>query len=146
MFHEPVPPTLSACPPGTKDLFERRQAALPIGRIHTKIGGEALMSNEAQVVNRFERAHGLTWEERAPLSTWHMRAVHQRISEQKPDLIWPVRPTGFSSGVRAATRKDRLMFTLGRWHLWNFLSGTHCWIRNRMIEVRVALFRASGNG
>ena len=105
------------------------------------------MSNEAQVVNRFERAHGLTWEERAPLSTWHMRAVHQRISEQKPDLIWPVRPTGFSSGVRAATRKDRLMFTLGRWHLWNFLSGTHCWIRNRMIEVRVALFepRAMAN-
>ena len=85
MFEEPGPPDFERLPPGTKELFERRQVALPIGRIHAKIGGEALMSNEGQVVNRFEREHGLTWEERAPLGTWHMRAVHQRISQQKPD-------------------------------------------------------------
>ena len=66
---DPAPPDFAAPPVGTRDLFERRLDRLPVGRIRTKVGAEAIMSNESRALHRHEDENHLTWDEFAPLGT-----------------------------------------------------------------------------
>jgi hypothetical protein len=144
VFPEPDPPDFARLPAGAKDLFERRVAALPVRRIHSRIGAEAIMTNEGKALHRYEQQNGLAWSDCAPLGTWHMRAVHDRISLARPDLMPPRRRSGVYAGVRTSTAGDRLRWQLVRWHAWNPLNGTYTWIRNRAIGLRASLLRISG--
>jgi hypothetical protein len=141
---EPPAPNFGRLPDGAKETFERRLDRLPIGRIRSRIGAEAIMSNESRVLHLYEREHRLTWDEFAPLGTWHMRAVHDRISSARPDLLEPRRPSGAYTLSRPAGRMDKTRRLLVKWRVWNFLSGTQTWVRNRAIEVRAATLRATG--
>ena len=100
------------------------------------------MSNESRALHDFEVRNSLAWELYAPLGTWHMRAVHDRISGDRPDLLPPRRPSGAYSLVRKSTPRDRLQSRLVRLHVWNFLNGTYTWLRNRTIDLRAASLRS----
>lgn len=142
---EPDPPAFDRLPSGTRETFEHRLGRLPIRRVHAKIGAEAIMSNESRVLHEYQRLHGLSWDQFAPLGTWHMRAVHDRISEARPDLLPPRRPTGIYFSTRSQTRSDRIQALLVRWRLWNLLNGTYTWLRNRAIDLRAASLRLCGH-
>ena len=45
---DPAPPDFAALPVSTRDLFERLLDRLPVGRIRTKVGAEAIMTNESR--------------------------------------------------------------------------------------------------
>jgi hypothetical protein len=94
-----------------------------------------------RALRRYEVRNDLAWDELAALGTWHMRAVHDRISADRPDLLPPRRPAGVYSSVRAVTRSDRIRHRLVRLHVWNFGSGTYTWLRNRAIDLRAASLR-----
>jgi hypothetical protein len=139
---EPDPPNFERLPSGAKELFEPRLDALPIRRIHSRLGAEANRLNESRALNRYEKENRLVWDEIARLGTWHMRAVHDRISAVRPDLLPPRRPSGSYVRVRAATPAERIQRRLVSWHLWNLLNGTYSWNRNRAIALRAGLLRA----
>jgi hypothetical protein len=143
-FHplpEPDPPDWERLPIGTRRTFEQRQESLPIRRIRTGIGAWAIMTNESRALHDFEARNALAWNLYAPLGTWHMRAVHDRISGDRPDLLPPRRPSGVYNLVRMSTPRDRLRSRLVRLHAWNFLNGTYTWLRNRTIDLRAACLR-----
>jgi hypothetical protein len=140
---EPEPPNFERLPVGTRELFEQRQEFLPIRRVRTSIGAWAIRTNESRALHHYEIQKNLTWDEFAPLGTWHMRAVQDRISAARPDLLPPRRPPGMYSSVRAMTRSDRIRHRLVDPHLWNFLNGTYTWLRNRAIGLRAASLRLS---
>jgi hypothetical protein len=140
-FPEPHPPDWERLPVGTRKALEQRQESLPIQRIHTGIGAWAIMTNESRALHDFEVCNALTWEIYAPLGTWHMRSVHDRISAYRPDLLPPRRPSGAYSLVRKSTPRDRLRSPLVRLHVWNFLNGTYTWLRNRTVDLRAASLR-----
>jgi hypothetical protein len=140
---EPEPPNFEGLPLGTREVFERRLDFLPIQRIRTSVGAWAIIANESRAMNRYEIQNNLEWHRFAPLGTWHMRAVHDRISAARPDLLPPRRPSGVYSGIRAQTRSDRTRHRLVDLHLWNFLDGTYTWLRNRAVDLRAASLRLS---
>lgn len=137
---EPDPPDFDRLPSGARETFEQRVDRLPIGRIRSKIGAEAIMSNESRVLHRYELEHGLPWDLFAPLGTWHMRAVHDRISDARPDLLAPRRPSGVYFGLTAMSRAGRMSRRLPV-RMRNLASGTHTWVRNRAISARAASLR-----
>lgn len=143
---EPAPPDFAALPVGTRDLFERRLDRLPVGRIRSKIGAEAIMSNESRALQRYENEHRLTWDKFAPLGTWHMRAAHDRITAGRPDLLPPRRPRGIYVGLRPMTSSDRRRHFLIRMRLWNFLNGSYTWSHNRAVSVRAWSLRLRSQG
>ena len=143
-FPEPDPPDFARLPAGTEQAFLDRLARFPVGRVRTRIGAQAVLSNEGRALHRFERDHGLDWDRFAPLGTWPMRAAHDRISAARPDLLPPRRPAGSYSGLRRTTGADRLRARLVRLGVWNLLTGTGTWIRNRAIGVRAATLRWQG--
>jgi hypothetical protein len=138
---EPEPPDFERLPVGTQGLFVQRQERLPIGHVRTSIGAQAIMTNESRALRRFEVQNALTWELSAPLGTWHRRAVHDRISAARPDLLPPRRPSGPYILIRAPTPWDRVQRRLIDLHLWNLLNGTYTWLRNRAIDLRAAFLR-----
>jgi hypothetical protein len=144
VFPEPDPPDFARLPAGAKELFERRVAGLPVRRIHSRIGAQAIMTNEGKALHRYELQNGLVWSEFAPLATWHMRAVHDRISAVRPGLMPPRRRSGVYASVQTSTPGERIRWRLVRWHVWNPLNGTYTWIRNRAIELRASLLWVSG--
>lgn len=119
---EPDPPDFGRLPRDTRDIFESRLGRLPIGRIHTRIGVEAIMLNENRALDRFRRDYALGWEDYAPLGTWHMRATHDRISTARPDVLPARLPSGFYSQVRETTRSEQLRHRLRRWPPWRWLA------------------------
>lgn len=146
-FHpiaEPEGPNFDRLPTGTRGTFERRLERLPIERIHSKIGAAAIMRNESHALHQYERQHHLTWEEFAPLGTWHMRATHDRISARRPDLMLPRRASGSYVSMRRLTRADKFQGSLVRWHLWNVLNGSMTWFRNGTVKLRAATLRLRG--
>ena len=140
---EPEPPSFEELPLGTQELLERRLDFLPIQRIRTSVGAWAIMANESRALHRYEIHNNLEWQRFAPLGTWHMRAVHDRISAARPDLLSPRRPSRVYSLIRTQTRSDRTRHWLVYLHLWNFLNGTYTWLRNRAIDLRAASLRLS---
>ena len=59
---EPEPPDFERLPVGTQGLFVQRQERLPIGRVRTSIGAQAVMTNESRALHRFEVQNALTWD------------------------------------------------------------------------------------
>ena len=96
-------------------------------------------SRETAVVSLGRNA--LSWELFGPLGTWHMRAVHDRISAARPDLLPLRRPSGVYSLIRTSTPLDRIQRRLISLHVWNLLNGTYTWLRNRAIDLRAASLR-----
>jgi hypothetical protein len=141
---EPDPPDFDRLPVGTRQVFDRRLDRVPIGRFHSRIGVEAIMTNESRALHEYEREHHLSWAEFAPLGTWHMRAVHDRISSARPDLLAPRKPSGFYVDTQTPTREDRIRGVLVRWGVWNFINGTYTWLRNRAIDLRAISLRLTG--
>lgn len=139
---EPDPPDFNHLPDGAHETFEHRLDRLPIRRVHTSIGAEAIMTNESRALHAYEREHGLPWDQFAPLGTWHMRAVHDRISGARPDLLAPRRPSGLYFGLTTMTWTQRMRHRLPTW-MGNCLSGTYTWIRNRSIGARAASLRCA---
>ena len=138
---EPEPPDFERLPVGTQGLFVQRQERLPIGRVRTSIGAWAIMTNESRALHGFEVQNALSWELLGPLGTWHMRAVHDRISAARPDLLPPRRPSGAYSLIRTSTPLDRIQRRLRGLLVWNLLNGTYTWLRNRAIDLRAASLR-----
>jgi hypothetical protein len=99
------------------------------------------MVNEYRFTDRFASDHHLSTDQLSALVTWHMRGTHDAISAARPDLMPPRRPAGFYSYIRPSNGWDRLRVVLVRLRLWNLLSGTYTWIRNRCIDIRAATLR-----
>jgi hypothetical protein len=137
---EPEPPDFDRLPSGCRETFQHRLDRLPIRRIRTGIGAEAILSNESRVLHEYERDHGLAWNLFAPLGAWHMRAVHDRISDARPDLLTPRRPSGVYFGLTTMSRAGRLSRQLPV-TMRNLLSGTYTWVRNRAVSARAASLR-----
>ena len=125
---------------GTRKTFECRLDRLPDNRVRSGIGVEAIMSNESRVLHKYEREHGLTWDLFAPLGTWHMRAVHDRISDPRPDLLAPRRPSGVYFGLTTMRRSAGMSGRVPA-RIRNLLSGTYPWVRNRAVSARAASLR-----
>lgn len=137
---EPDPPPFDRLPIAAREFFEHRVDRLPTERIRSKIGAEAMMSNESRVLHRYELEHGLPWDLFAPLGTWHMRAVHDRISDARPDLLAPRRPSGVYFGLTRMSRAGRISRRLPV-RMRNLFNGSHTWVRNRAVSARAASLR-----
>ena len=125
-------------------MFERRVNRLPVKHLRTRIAAAAMMRNESRALDRYEREHNLTREERAPLGTWHMRATHDRIAGVRPNLMPPRRASGSYVVMRKFTTADKFQRFLVRWRLWNALNGTKTWLHNRAVDLRATIFRLQG--
>jgi hypothetical protein len=69
-----------------------------------------------------------------------MRAVRDRISGARPDLLAPRRPSGLYYGLTTMTWSQRMRHLLPTW-MGNWLSGTYTWVRNRSIDARAVSLR-----
>ena len=132
-------PDFGLLPPGAEGVFTRRIDALPVDSLRRRLDADAIMHNEMQFLRRFCEHHRVDPPNTTALGTWHLRAVIDRLSALRPDLV-PPRP----SAAPASMINSQLLRLSGvervRWR-WrrlrpNFLVGWPTWFMNRWSQIR----------
>jgi len=129
-------PDFARLPEGTEEEFGRRIARLPVHRVESRIDADAVIHNETVFLDGFCAEHGVVGDRGAALRTWHFRAVIDRLSLARPDLV-PPRSTIGSVMIHhhRLSLGERIRH---RWRRWcpNVLMGWPTWCKNRWSGVR----------
>ena len=125
-------PDFGSLPPGTGDVFTTRLSRLPLERVRRRLDADAIVHNELQFGRRFCAQHRLAPHDATILGTWHLRAVLDRLSAARPDLV-PARPTGATGTMIHLHQLSRVEQLRWRWRRLrpNFLVGWPTWFKNR---------------
>jgi Clp amino terminal domain, pathogenicity island component len=114
-----------------------RQDHLPLGMLHRRSDGEALISLERRAVWRIADRLALDDDQRYSLFCHHDEAVGDLVAQVRPELARPRRPRQATPAARARMRRRRrwLRFTVG-WGVW--VGNRRVAARDRWFGVRAA--------
>ena len=145
---DPLPPAgtsnrralaVSALPAEAWAQCSRRQAALPLQRLHRRSVWDAISLNEQRAVMRLADRFALDDDQRYSLLHHHLDEARRRAAAAAPLLVDPPGPPGVPARsvavlVSVGTRRRRHLVPPG----WR------CWFGNRHVSLRARWLRLSG--